>query len=193
MINWTFDLDEIICDFTSTLLRITNEHFNLELTQNDLTEYNLGKVLGVEEKEARYVIDIASQDQHLSAMPVLLDGLTLIKKVKKTGCNVFIVTAREDSMRPATEQWLKKHKVPYDNLYTTNGQVKTAVVEKLKTNFFVEDNLSHAIPAAEIGIKVFCPKYPWNTNKTTHSNIHFINNCSEIFHLIDSVGNVKQH
>jgi len=44
------------------------------------------------------------------------ETVDLIKRLKDHGCEIFLNTARFDEDRGVTEEWLKKHAIPYDRL-----------------------------------------------------------------------------
>ena len=191
--KWGFDLDEVLCDFFTSYFDIAKQYFNVEIPIEDVKDYYIHKAFGSTLEEMNPVLDIANKFDHLIRLPVLLDGLTAIKKIKSIGCAVFIITARypTDSTKEATEVWLKKHNVPYDGLYMTGDTPKIDVCQKLDIQYFVDDNPKHANPIAEKGIKVFMPKYPWNENADLHENVQHLNTTSEILGFIDDAGFVK--
>jgi uncharacterized HAD superfamily protein len=43
-------------------------------------------------------------------------GIELVKRLKAAGCFVTLYTARWEKQRAMTEEWLKRHGVPYDVL-----------------------------------------------------------------------------
>lgn len=189
MVNWGFDLDEVLCDFSGPYLDVVNEFFGLSLRIDDLTDYYVDKVLNIDPKDIQPVLDIMGEYEKIVTLPLILDGITTLKKIKKLGCDVYIVTARETKMKEATEIWLRN--IPHDGLYLTNHESKLDTVKKLKLSYFIEDNLKYANPIAEAGIKVFCPRYPWNINKKLHPNISLLNNTSEILGMLDEHGNIR--
>lgn len=191
MITWAFDIDEVLSDFSSSYIEIANQYLNTKLTRNDLYEYHLETVLGVDRNIIQPIIDLANSDENIELLPIILDAMTLFKKLKRIKCSIYIVTARDIKMKTATMSWLDKHELSHDGLYMTAGEDKSKILNSLGVKYFIEDNLFHAIPAATSGIKVFCPKYPWNTNRTTHNNITMIDTCADLLEKIDATGNIK--
>lgn len=44
--------------------------------------------------------------------------ISIVRSMKMTGtCDVFIVTGRDETVRKATEEWLKTYSVPFDKIY----------------------------------------------------------------------------
>lgn len=188
---WAFDLDEVLCDFSSCLIEVTNQYFGLSLSIDDFAGYYLQNVLGLKEEIVQPVLDITTKTENLLILPAILDGLTLFQKIKKNNI-VHIITARNESMRSATQGWLDRHGIIANSLIMTNLVTKDKEAKKLNIQYAVEDHPDHANGMAEIGVKVFMPIYPWNRNKKLHHNIQPVNNCSEILELINDDGTLKQ-
>lgn len=181
MTTWMFDLDEILCDFSTFLIETTNQYFNLSLNQEDFHKYYLYDVLDLPKEEIAPIFEITGRFENIVGLPVLLDGLTLAQFLKNKNDQIHIITARSKDMKEATEVWLKMHQVPHDSLSMTDSQPKDSIAKNLKVEFAIEDNPKHATILAETGITVFVPEYPWNRGKLNHKNIIPVKNCSEIF------------
>lgn len=64
--------------------------------------------------------DIAHSEKN-----IILDGpnypmIDLVKKYKKEGVTIILLTGRPNSVRNITKKWLKKYDIPYDILYMRN-------------------------------------------------------------------------
>lgn len=191
MIVWGFDLDEVVCDCSNTLLDIVNGYFGTEFVLNDLTDYYFYNILGITAQEFQPVIDIVWRPDCLLSLPVILGGRTLVNKIKHMGCAVYFITARDKKLRSVTQTWLDKNGVEYDNVFFTDSGKKSPIAKELGVKYFVEDNLKHAIDVASLGVTVFVPEYPWNKNKTLERNIIPVKECSMILDMIDETGNIK--
>lgn len=180
MKRYGFDIDEILCDFVPTLISTTNEYFGTNVRIEDMTDYYISIFLGIEKEEMDPVMNILGRYENVIRLPALIEGISLVKELKREGNFIALVTARGEDLREATLTWLEDHSVPYDELRFTNHETKEAVAKELNLDCFIEDNPRHGNPVAEIGIPVFMPRYPWNRDKQLHKNITLVNNCTEI-------------
>ncbi|MFQ6049501.1 MAG: hypothetical protein ACE5J0_00440 [Candidatus Paceibacterales bacterium] len=56
----------------------------------------------------------------------------LIRRLKKKGYEIIIISARPDKMTKFTSRWLKRKNIPYDKLFCVGGQEKEALFKKIK-------------------------------------------------------------
>ena len=91
---------------------------------------------------------------HLPVMPGARSALQTLQRQFR----IVIITARRPTARPQTEEWLRAHKIPFDELHLTGE--KTEVAEDLA--FAVDDHPAHAREYISQGIRVFLMDQPWN-------------------------------
>lgn len=91
---------------------------------------------------------------HLPVMPGARLALDLLKRRYR----IIIITARRPHSRPQTLAWLKRHRLPFDELYHTDE--KADVAEDI--SLAVDDHPEHARAYARQGIPVFLMNQPWN-------------------------------
>jgi len=75
-----------------------------------------------------------------------------LKEIKHT---VHLITARDERHRAITEEWLGRHRVPYDRLFMSPPKQtfsKGDLCKELKVGFFVDDKLENALETASQGI-----------------------------------------
>jgi len=182
---WGFDCDEILADFVGPYLEMVNDHFGAQLTAEDLADYYVEKTLGVDRSEVQVVLNEAWKSENLINIPAYPEGITALNKIKEAGHEIHIITSRGPEIRDTTKRWLKKHGVKYDTLTLTGHTNKYEPAQKLKLDYFVEDNPRHANSVAELGVSVFVPEYPWNRHKEMHENATRIKSCSGIFNHVN--------
>lgn len=189
---WGFDMDEVLCDFSSYLVEVTNGYFGTNIQCSDLKHYYVDKTIGKTVKEFAPVMEICSRYENIVSRSALLNGVTALRAIKSRGCPVHIITSRGEDIRPATEAWLKKNDVPYDELIMTSYQSKLIPIKKLGIDHFVDDHPNHAKVLGEAGINVFVPKYPWNDWHEYPHSVRMIDCVSHVLDLIDENGTLKK-
>ena len=86
--------------------------------------------------------DFESAENDLLNEPVA----NLITMYKNAGNKILIVSAREEKFQPLTEDWLKKHSIPYDHIflrsdndYRSDDIIKKEIYEnKIKASWDIE-------------------------------------------------------
>ena len=73
---------------------------------------------------------------------------------------IVIITARHPESRPQTQEWLERHKIPFDELHFSGD--KTDVAEHI--TLAVDDHPEHVRGYSSQGIPVFLMDQPWNQN-----------------------------
>lgn len=85
-------------------------------------------------------------------------AIETIKKLKKEGHKIILITARWDFgdvvVKDLTEKWLKEKEIPYDVLLVNAGTKKEAAMQN-KLDVFVDDSFENCVSVAEIGIKTY--------------------------------------
>ncbi len=73
------------------------------------------------------------------------DMVQMLRKWKDSQDKIILISARPERLRRLTESWLKKHNIPYDQLFLIGLEKgvkhrKLKVIKEQKTKMFIEDN-----------------------------------------------------
>lgn len=183
MANWGFDVDEVICDFVPTFLSAANSYFGTSVVIDDLKDYYIHHALGISYQRIMDFMATSFNDVQMANLPARLDGLSTVKYAKSRGHRVYIITSRTVTQTNVTIEWLEKYGIQYDGLTLTHHKDKNEAAKKYNVDYLVEDNPDYALAAAEMGIKVFVPVFPWNIH-LSHKNVEHIENVSQIMRLL---------
>lgn len=103
-----------------------------------------------------------------------------IKKLRKDGHKIFIVTARDSEYHEdpylLSKNWLDKNNIEYDKLIV-NARNKAPVCKNENIDVFIDDQLGNCLKVAETGIKVI-------RFGDGYKNIIGINNWNEIYRFL---------
>jgi len=99
------DIDGVVCDVMSSLLKKCNEEYNLNLSVKDITEWNYkNHKFELEDEIRKHFADY----DFLISLPLINDAEKAIKFLKKHYKVVFI-TSRWRFTKRVTKKWIKKH------------------------------------------------------------------------------------
>ncbi|MBC2582670.1 5' nucleotidase, NT5C type [Clostridium sp. DJ247] len=182
-LNICIDIDGTITD-AYYWLDITNKHFNKNIKEEQVTEYEIHKILGVEEKEysefyEKNKIKMHSEEKLRPDVKAVLIRLSLL-------CNIYFVTARDKDLTILTHSYLKKHEIPYNDLFVLGSHYKVDTAKQLNCNVFIEDNYDNAIQLSNAGFKVLLIDTNYN-RKPINENILRVYNWKEIYSIINKM------
>ena len=182
-LNICIDIDGTITD-PYFWLEFTNKYFNMSLTEEQVTEYNIHEVIGVEEKEflefyEKYKFEIHSEQKLREDVGEIIKRLYLIH-------NIYFVTARDTSLSMVTHLYLKKNNIHYDDLFLLGSHYKVDKAKELNCNIFIEDNYDNALQLSNEGFKVLLLDTNYN-RKPLNENIVRVYNWKEIYLIINEL------
>lgn len=185
------DLDEVLAEFVDFAL----EHHNYMLAwknikKENIHDYYMYKMVEYDisfEESINWLRTAMCSDENLEIKPVNW-ALELLRKFKKNGYNLKIVTARDgDLFWEYTEKRVEKHypnifeKIIYASHFSSKSKTKSELCLENNISFMIEDNFDYAFDLAENWIYTFLLEKPWNKGiKIEHKNIKRVTSWKEI-------------
>lgn len=182
-----FDLDDVLLNFSDAL----REHFNLKLNRNiqrkDIVTFNIEHSYGISKQEARELIDnFFFHVDHHKALPV--DGAIKSIKLLSENFDLFIVTAKPESLRDHTEKWIEKYfNDIFKDIHFANHfdpkfakRNKSEICKELGIEIFIDDSIDNALDIAGSGVPVLLFDAPWNQTDALPENVTRVYSWEEI-------------
>lgn len=128
--------------------------------------------------------------------PVIDGASENIKKLKKDGNNLYIITARglagpdvtnieiRDKMRNIVKDWLSKNDIVYDEIIFTTEDKSQAIKDK-KIDVMIDDSPYNLKSLSKI-TKMICYDWPYNRD-VNNENIYRCYNWDEIYEYINNI------
>lgn len=128
--------------------------------------------------------------------PVIGGASENIKKLKKDGNNLYIITARglagpdvtnieiRDKMRNIVKDWLSKNDIVYDEIIFTTEDKSQAIKDK-KIDVMIDDSPYNLKSLSKI-TKMICYDWPYNRD-VNNENIYRCYNWDEIYEYINNI------
>ena len=118
-----------------------------------------------------------------------------LQELRNQEAVIHLITARSEKFRGITEEWLRKHNVPYDALHMNpshgQGYSKGEKCVELGVEFFVDDNLENCVDAAHHGVNVVL--FEASHNKGRKTTIQRVTDWLHIRELIHSMLHRRSH
>jgi len=172
------DIDGVTAATVESWLREAGKEYGIHKRKEDITNYDMGKSLGVPSKLVLEIFkkvwadykEIELVDQHA---PEVLSIL-------RNKFYIYIVTAsvaNDESIR----SWLELNKISYDKLmHLSNEKEKLSI----SGDIFVEDNPSIAIELSRKGKEVILMEQDWNKS-LAGNGIPFAKNWLDVLDIIN--------
>lgn len=181
--NICIDIDGTITD-AYYWLDSFNRYFKTNVTESEVTEYSIPYVLGIEEVDYLDFYEKTKFSLH-STQELRADAKDVITKLSLTN-NIYFVTARDESLKMLTHGYLRKHEIPYDDLFVLGSHYKVNTAKELNCDVFIEDNYDNAIQLSESGFKVLLLDTNYN-RKPLNENIIRVHDWNEIYLIINDM------
>lgn len=168
------DIDEVLANTLSSFLNFYNPRNGTDFRRQDFYIYNdWGKIMGVPQEHA-----IAEFHEFMFSplgltIPTIQGSQEAIAQLK-TRYQLVSPTYRSTCFEDVTKKYLDSNfpgaisSVEFANHYSTNGNKKISkadLARKMGFTKLVEDQVHAAIECAEVGVKVYVLKSPWNENQ----------------------------
>jgi len=182
-LNICIDIDGTITE-AYYWLDATNKYFNRNVTEDQVTDYNIHKVMNIGRLEyerfyEEYKFKMHSKQEIREDVKIVLSELSILH-------NIYFVTARDESLTMTTYSYLKKNQLYYDELFLLGSHYKVEKAKELNCNIFIEDNYDNAIQLSEAGFKILLIDTNYNRKKL-NKNITRVYSWKEIYVIINEL------
>ncbi len=187
------DLDDVLLDFNTSLCEYHNSTYGTSYKLSDIVNYHFEHVWNI---PADIVIDriadFYQHELHWNSNPIP-DAISSIKKLLSQNHRLVIVTAKPDTLKDKTHEWLQKHygdafhSVHFVGSYHSNingkKRTKREVCDELGVHIFIEDSMENAMNIASDGRQVFLLDKPWNQGELS-GNIKRVKGWEEVIEVL---------
>lgn len=179
--NLGFDIDGVISNFTGQFTDIVQKKFGITLTDADLYSYDVSLVLGITKDE---VADIVTETLK-SDLPLNPLAKETLDKLASEGHNVFLLTARSETLIDHTSRWLKQKCIAHNEIFYLRGGKK--YLADVSVDLVVEDNLEEAIELTRKVKHVLLFDQPWNRTKNVKGLVKRVHDWPEIYDEVQKI------
>jgi uncharacterized HAD superfamily protein len=178
------DIDGVLADTLPLWVGELNKHFNKNKKVEEIHLYDLLETFELENEQLRGFIREKGQDM-MSAPAPIPGAAHYLKKIKEEHY-VVIVTARQELYREATEGWLERHSMRYDELLLTGTHEKADICREQGLQIMIEDTREVGLGLSVAGIPVLLLDAPYN-RRPLPELVTRVYNWEDIYHKIKSL------
>lgn len=179
-LNICIDIDGTITE-PYYWLELLNKAFNKNVTEEEVTQYYIHKVMGVELEDYESFYEKNKFKIH-SEQKLREDVLEVLKELSAYH-KLFFVTARDSSLEMLTHCYLRNNGVPFNDLFVLGSHYKVDKAKELSCNIFIEDNYENAIELSSHGFEVLLIDTNYN-RKPINNKITRVYSWNEIYQFI---------
>lgn len=149
------DIDGVVGDQVPHVLKRINRKLRSSYSKSDIRSWNER----LAETDIETEIEEALLDEeYVLTMPVYRGARGALRVMREGGYYIILATGRPPTSHGATEKWLQKREVPYDEVVNTRETGKRVVA----ADILVDDNVLNVIDFAHSGRRAILFLQPWN-------------------------------
>lgn len=167
------DIDGTVTCPTS-LVPFINEDFGLNITLDDLTEYEIDAALNLpKDKVIQWFIDT---EPRIYAESPLAEGAKPVLSRWVQNYELYFISARTPNLLDVTQNWFKQNEINYHHIELIGSHDKVATAQKHDIDLFFEDKHDNAVAIAEeLQIPVILFDTPYNRKPAPEKVIRVYN------------------
>jgi hypothetical protein len=151
------DIDSTLHHYWDQLAAIAKRRFGVDLPYEEQVTWTIA-LLRPEQIRA-CVAETHRDDQVLAAEPYP-GAVEAIAAWRDAGHSIHITSHRDVCAHEATERWLKRIELPFDELHCSSDKVTHC--EQIGVGLLIDDAPANLLRAAEAGIVPATIVHPWN-------------------------------
>lgn len=182
-LNICVDIDGTITD-PYYWVSFANDYFGLNICNEDVTCYDIAKVLNVTREEYLNFYEKKKYEIHIK-QKLRSDVKDVIETLYMYN-NIYYVTARDKSLEMLTKIYLKSHYMPSDEVIVLGNANKVPTAKKLNCDIFIEDSYANSLDLSENGFKVLLLDTNYN-RLPLNENITRVKDWHEILEIIENI------
>ncbi|QQZ10848.1 hypothetical protein [Heyndrickxia vini] len=145
----------------NSLLPYINDEFKLQLTLDDITEYELTNVIDVDPK-VFYEWFVRTEPKMYGESP-LAEGAKEVLTEWKEKFQLYFISARSSNLITVTENWFNTNDLFYHHIELIGSHNKVETAKKYQVDLFFEDKHDNAVMIhEELQIPVILFDTPYN-------------------------------
>ncbi|MDD3168561.1 MAG: hypothetical protein PHC91_03730 [Eubacteriales bacterium] len=180
-LNLCIDIDGTVTEPYYWLER-ANRYFDRQLKPEDITAYEIHRMLDVEEGDYSEFYDLYGKLLHRESKARFRASEAIQSLYQKH--MIHFVTAREEKMRDTSIEWLARHHMPMDSISLLGSHYKADKAKELNSDLFIEDCYSNALQLSRAGFDVLLIDCTYNKGLLPQ-NVTRVKNWSEILDIVD--------
>ncbi len=151
------DIDSTLHHYWDRLSEAARRRFGIELPYEEQFDWGVTRL---KPKQLEVCIAETHSDAAILASTPYPDAVPTVEAWHAAGHFIHITSHRQVACHGATEQWLQRIGLPYDELYCSFDKVGRC--QEIAIDVLIDDSPRNIEQALEAGIVVATLRHPWN-------------------------------
>ena len=183
--NIGVDFDGVIADAIKLKQKFFKQELGIDVNPEECSWEKLeGRVS--EEDYVRIVEGVIYGTELCLQMEDVPDAREVIRKLRKDGHKVYIITSRYDLQAEYAEKLMEMRGVEYDGMINTGKKPKRGVCEENNIGILVEDSPRKLVQARRPGMRAILLTRPYNADVELEEGIERAENWEEVYEILNS-------
>jgi uncharacterized HAD superfamily protein len=157
MARIAIDVDSTLHHYWDLLAELSERRFGISLPYDEQTTWSIG---ALEQDQLRSLVAETHSDEHVLAAEPYPGAVETVRAWHADGHWIHVTSHRAGTAHRATERWLERIGLPYDDLHCSYDKITRCV--ELGVDVLVDDSPVNLTRAAEHGIQGATIVHPWN-------------------------------
>jgi FMN phosphatase YigB (HAD superfamily) len=150
------DIDSTLHHYWDTLAAVVKRRFGVELSYEDQVVWDLD----LRPEQIRAAVEETHRPEHVLAAEPYPGAVETVNGWHAAGHFILVASHRSGAAYEATQQWLDRIGLGYDELHCTEDKVGDAVASEI--GLLIDDNPADLLRAVEAGMTAATLMHPWN-------------------------------
>src|SRR5215212_797288 len=157
MARIALDIDSTLHHYWDLLDDLARERFGISLPYEEQKTWSITQL---EPHQLKQLVEETHEHDNVVDAEPYPDAVETVRRWHEQGHWIHITSHRADSARRATEKWLERIGMPYDDLHCSYDKVTRCV--ELGIDVLVDDSPANLTKARDAGILGATLIHPWN-------------------------------
>jgi uncharacterized protein len=151
------DIDSTLHHYWDLLQRIARERYGVDLPYEEQRDWG---ITVLERDAIVHCVEESHSDENIAAAVPYPDAVETVRDWHEAGHWIHVTSHRRTPTREATERWLDRIGLPFDDLHCSFDKVTRC--SELGVHVLVDDSPINIVRAREAGITPATIVHPWN-------------------------------
>lgn len=182
MARIALDIDSTLHHYWDLLDELAQRRYGVALPYDQQLGWGITQL---EPAQVKLLIEETHSDHHIEGAEPYPDAVETVRAWHADGHWIHITSHRAEETRSATERWLERIGMPYDDLHCSYDKVTRCV--ELAIDVLVDDSPVNLENAREQGIVGATIVHPWNAELVERDGVIGAHDWRELRALLDPV------
>jgi FMN phosphatase YigB (HAD superfamily) len=176
------DIDSTLHHYWDVLSDAALRRFGIELPYEEQFDWGITRL---RPEQLQVCIEETHSDEVIEAAEPYPDAVETVRRWHEEGHFVHITSHRSVDAHPATERWLRRIGLPFDELYCSSDKVTRC--RDIDIDVLIDDSPVNLLRAIEAGITPATILHPWNADVCEEERVVSARSWPELAAKLDPV------